>query len=99
MKGQKILDRHRCLYAYSFAFKCVISGRYEKNLLEAVAGILNFTYLISNPPDGKWGEVTDDGWIGLVRYAQDGIVDFVICDVFLTYGRAQVSNVVSLFVF
>ena len=40
---------------------------------------------------GKWGHVEADGtWSGLVRHAKDGIVDFVICDVFLTYSRAQV---------
>ena len=83
--------------------------------------MLNFTYTIENPPDGKfstkitfsifasfkdyklltrflryitigkWGHVEADGtWSGLVRHAKDGIVDFVICDVFLTYSRAQV---------
>ena len=41
---------------------------------------------------GKWGHVEADGtWSGLVRHAKDGIVDFVICDVFLTYSRSQVT--------
>ena len=46
---------------------------------------------------GKWGHVEADGtWSGLVRHAQDGVVDFVICDVFLTYSRSQVINLLSM---
>ena len=45
---------------------------------------------------GKWGHLEADGtWSGLVRHAQDGIVDFVICDVFLTYSRSQVLSLFS----
>ena len=49
------------------------------------------TQFLRNIILGKWGHVEADGtWSGLVRHAKDGIVDFVICDVFLTYSRAQV---------
>ena len=42
---------------------------------------------------GKWGHVEADGtWSGLVRHAKDEVVDFVICDVFLTYSRSQVTS-------
>ena len=42
---------------------------------------------------GKWGHVEADGtWSGLVRHAKDEVVDFVICDVFLTYSRSQVKS-------
>ena len=42
---------------------------------------------------GKWGHVEADGtWSGLVRHAKDEVVDFVICDVFLTYSRSQVIS-------
>ena len=74
-----------CILSYTFC-------SYEIYLLEAVSNILNFTYLISNPPDGKWGHVEENGWTGLVRHAQDGVVDFVICDVFLTYTRSKVCR-------
>ena len=41
---------------------------------------------------GKWGHVEADAtWSGLVRHAKDGVVDFCICDIFLTYSRSQVQ--------
>ena len=30
---------------------------YEIEMLKNVANILNFTYTIENPPDGKWGHI------------------------------------------
>ncbi len=66
---------------------------YEIDLLEATAKILNFSYTIVNPADGKWGHIEADGtWSGLVAEAANGNVDFVICDVFIVYSRAQVID-------
>ena len=64
---------------------------YEIALLEETAKILNFTYTIGNPADGKWGHIEADGtWSGLVAEAASGAVDFVICDIFIVYSRIQV---------
>ena len=61
-------------------------------MLKDTAKALNFTYTIENPPDGKWGHIEPDGnWNGLVYYVSKDNVDIVICDVFIVYGRQQVS--------
>ena len=62
-------------------------------MLKNAAKMLNFTYTIENPPDGSWGHIKEDAsWNGLVYHASQDIVDFVICDVFIVFGRSQVSN-------
>ena len=64
---------------------------YEIEMLKNMAKILNFTYLIENPPDGKWGHIEPDGrWNGLVYHVSKDSVDLVICDIFIVYGRQQV---------
>ena len=61
-------------------------------MLKNAANMLNFTYTIENPPDGSWGHIKEDAsWNGLVYHASKDIVDFVICDVFIVFGRSQVS--------
>lgn len=66
---------------------------YEIEMLKSIAPILNFTYTIENPPDGKWGHVEPDGrWNGLVYHVSQDFVDLVICDVFIVYGRQQVFD-------
>ena len=58
-----------------------------------VSKILNFEYTIRNPEDGKWGHVEVDGtWSGLVGDVAKGVVDFVICDMFIIYSRQQVAS-------
>ena len=60
-------------------------------MLKNAAVMLNFTYTIENPPDGSWGHIKPDAsWNGLVYHASQDIVDFVICDVFIVFGRSQV---------
>ena len=48
-------------------------------------------YNFSNVEDGKWGhiEAGDSGkeWNGMVAQASWGEVNFVICDMFLTFIR------------
>ncbi len=62
-------------------------------MLVNVASVLNFSYTIENPPDGKWGHVEPDGrWNGLVYHVSQNFVDLVICDVFIVYGRQQVFD-------
>jgi hypothetical protein len=66
---------------------------YEIDLLVETQKILNFTYTIVNPADGKWGHIEADGtWSGLVAQAAFGEVDFVICDMFIIYSRQQVTD-------
>ncbi len=66
---------------------------YEYDMLAIISDVLNFTYTMENPPDGQWGHVSPEGnWDGLVNHAAKNIVDFVICDVFIVYGRAQVFD-------
>ena len=66
---------------------------YEIEMLKNMAGVLNFDYVIENPPDGKWGHVEPDGrWNGLVYHVSKNYVDLVVCDVFVVYGRSQVRT-------
>lgn len=66
---------------------------YEIDLLELTARVLNFQYTLVNPADGKWGHIEVDGtWSGLVAEAATGSVDFVVSDMFIVYGRVQVSS-------
>ncbi|XP_059088023.1 glutamate receptor ionotropic, NMDA 2D-like isoform X1 [Tigriopus californicus] len=66
---------------------------YEIDLLEFTARVLNFQYTLVNPADGNWGHIEMDGtWSGLVAEAAMGSVDFVICDMFIVYGRVQVFD-------
>ena len=70
---------------------------YEISLLKTLSGILDFKYNISNPPDGKWGHIEADGsWSGLVNHAATNQVDFVICDVFVTYTRNKASQRITV---
>lgn len=66
---------------------------YEVDLLNSVANKLNFTYTVSNVADGKWGHIEADAtWSGMVAQAAFGDVDFVICDMFLTYIRVKMFD-------
>ena len=38
--------------------------------------VLNFTFVVTTPPDGQWGAIQSDGtWSGMVRELQEGRVD------------------------
>jgi len=66
---------------------------YEIDLLQTLAKNMNFTYRISNPHDGLWGHIEADGsWSGLIAYSAFNLVDFAICDIFITYTRTQVID-------
>ena len=103
--GENIILIH-VLYIQSF---CLISLEFrthiEQNveMLYNMAKILNFTYNIENPPDGKWGHIEPDGrWNGLVYHVSQDSADLIICDVFIVYGRQSVrtrnQNVICKFV-
>ena len=39
--------------------------------------LMNFTYTVTEPPDGKWGAIRPDGtWSGMVGMLQEKQVDF-----------------------
>ena len=66
---------------------------YEIDMLVNTAKVLNFTYTIENPPDGSWGHIKADGsWNGMVYHISQNIVDLVICDLFIVYGRHMVRS-------
>ena len=66
---------------------------YEIDMLVNTAKVLNFTYTIENPPDGSWGHIKADGsWNGMVYHISQNIVDLVICDLFIVYGRHMVIS-------
>ena len=45
-------------------------------VLEELSRLLNFSYTVSVPPDGKWGALEDDGsWSGMVGQLQREILD------------------------
>ena len=55
--------------------------------------MLNFGYTFKNVKDGKWGHIENDTtWSGMVSQAAFGDVDFVICDMFLTYIRVKMMD-------
>lgn len=66
---------------------------YEIDLLKSISKKLNFKYKFSNPDDGKWGHIEADAtWSGMVAQAAWGDVDFMICDMFLTFIRMQMID-------
>ena len=39
--------------------------------------MMNFTYTVTEPPDGQWGAIRPDGtWSGMVGMLQEKQVDF-----------------------
>ncbi len=66
---------------------------YEISMLKQVAKILNFSYVILNPADGKWGHVELDGtWSGLIGDVSVGAFDVIVSDIFIIYSRTQVID-------
>ena len=49
-------------------------------LLPILQQILNFTYDLTQPPDGQWGAIQSDGsWSGLVGMLMRGEIDIGNC--------------------
>ena len=53
---------------------------------------LNFTTVLSEPPDGKFGFPSASGWDGAVRMLLDGRADVVTCGLTRTAERAEVVD-------
>ena len=52
-------------------------------------GLLNFTTILNEPPDGKFGLPSASGWDGAVRMLLDGTADVVTCGLSRTPERAK----------
>ena len=66
---------------------------YEMDLLNLISEKLNFQYLMLNPADGLWGAIQgNSSWSGKVGGAATREFDFVISDIFITFGRTQVNS-------
>ena len=64
---------------------------YEIDMMNNMAKLLNFTYVIENSPDGLWGGIEPDGnWNGLVYHVSQDSADIIISEIFLSYGRQSV---------
>ena len=57
----------------------------------ALQGVLNFTFILTRPPDGQWGSLQSDGtWTGMVRELQEGRADIAATDFTVTRARSDV---------
>ena len=57
----------------------------------ALQGVLNFTFVLTKPPDGQWGALQSDGtWTGMVRELQEGRADIAATDFTVTRARSDV---------
>ena len=66
---------------------------YEIDLLNLVSEKLNFNYVLMNQEDGLWGAIQgNSSWSGKVGGTATGRFDFIISDIFITFGRTQVYN-------
>ena len=59
---------------------------------------MNFTYAVTEPPDGQWGAIRPDGtWTGMVGMLQEKKVDFCMlisnynCTLTIIVNLLQVS--------
>ena len=59
-----------------------VTGKYElegsfPDLLNTLAGTMNFTYTVEPPPDNAWGGQNEDGtWNGMMNLVQNNLRDF-----------------------
>ncbi|XP_046572371.1 glutamate receptor ionotropic, delta-1-like [Haliotis rubra] len=62
------------------------------DLLSNVAKALNFTYKLTEPPDGQWGTFLNDSWNGLIRQLQFKEVDIVLAPLTVREDREEVMD-------
>ncbi|KAK7504836.1 hypothetical protein BaRGS_00003864 [Batillaria attramentaria] len=63
------------------------------DLLEYIARDLNFTYVISEPPDLSWGHRLPNGtWVGMTAMLKRKEVDLALAGMSVTSERATVSD-------
>ena len=67
-----------------------IKGIYA-DIFFALQDILNFTFVVTKPPDEQWGAIQSDGtWTGFVRELQDERADVAVTDITITVARSNV---------
>ena len=61
-------------------------------VLEHLASVLNFSYAMVRPPDGKWGVKTDSGWNGMLGMLERDEADFALGPFSVTKAREEVCD-------
>ncbi|TRY79477.1 hypothetical protein TCAL_06562, partial [Tigriopus californicus] len=56
--------------------------------------ILNFTFQVTQPPDGEWGAILGEsqGWSGMIGMLQNKEIDMAIADFTVTKERSSVVS-------
>ena len=68
------------------------------DILDELARDLNFSYVVSEPPDGQYGVEEEDGnWTGMIRQVQKREVDFAAAAFSVTIQREQVIDFAAPF--
>ncbi|XP_067682646.1 glutamate receptor ionotropic, delta-1-like [Haliotis asinina] len=62
------------------------------DLLSNVAKALNFTYQLTETPDGQWGTFVNGSWNGLIRQLQFKEVDIVLAPLTVREDREEVMD-------
>ncbi|XP_046572369.1 glutamate receptor ionotropic, kainate glr-3-like [Haliotis rubra] len=62
------------------------------DLLLEMAGALNFTFKLVEPPDGEWGTNTDGHYSGLIGQLQRKDVDMVVAPISMSHDREKVMD-------
>ncbi|XP_071081479.1 glutamate receptor ionotropic, kainate glr-3-like [Haliotis cracherodii] len=62
------------------------------DLLFEMAGALNFTYKLIEPPDGEWGTNTNGQYSGLIGQLQRKDVDMVVAPISMSHDREKVMD-------
>ena len=70
----------------------VTAGGSMQAVWRHLEGILNFTTILNEPPDGKFGFPSASGWDGAVRMLLDRRTDVVTCGLSRTTERAKVID-------
>ena len=90
MEGVKLKVMSLVALPYTTAMpETAVPGEFEMKgmfpeVFFALQYVLNFTYVVTKPPDGQWGAIQSDGtWSGMVRELQE--------------GRADIGNLNNLF--
>ncbi|XP_071080808.1 glutamate receptor ionotropic, kainate 3-like [Haliotis cracherodii] len=65
------------------------------DLLDIMAYLLNFTYVLVEPPDRRWGVEIDGHWDGIVRQLIDREVDFTVAPLAMSSERQRVIDFLS----
>ena len=63
------------------------------DIFNNLAFMFNFSYELSEPRDGKWGAISQDGeWNGMIRDLIDGVADIAPSSLSVTKARSSAVN-------